>query len=1296
MTKWLCALPLLLALFSALSWAAADENLIHNGDFSKMDGDLPDHWRTEMWLTDTGISLLNVEDGGFDGGKCVCVSNVDANDARFAQTVSVKPDTLYRISGLIRAEKCDGNGYGATLSVGNVFVYSDSVYDTGGEWQYVELYGRTGKKQTEVTVFCRVGGYGTLSRGKGWFDDIEMAAVDSAPADAIVYDLFPQETVSHAASADPGEPARYTQAWLLFTFVYVFLAVGALRKRGRVSLSPRAVSLGLWAVLGAALAARLVVALRVPGYNTDISCFTAWSERMYAVGPLRFYAPDYFCDYPPGYMLLLWPTALLRHIFNLDTNTAAYRMLLKLLPMLADVAGAYLLFRTAKKSLCEPLALLLAALYAFNPAGICNSAAWGQIDALLTLLICLCALSAISDHYLRALLWFTAALLVKPQALLFGPLGLAALLAGILRAESPELRARRLKGFLLGGLCCLGILCLAGFVFSGNQPGDNRLTTPVAWLVNQYFGAMQGYRYVTINTLNLHYLMGLNWAQLDANPGAQTLAWALFGAGYAAAAALCFFSSKKPRRLLLLGGALMLWITAFGPMMHERYVFPALLLLLLAFAAEKDVRILAGFITLTATLFLNEVLVLQGGMTAANYGHLQEAENWLNLPLSLIVVLNALFMTWTAVDLCLKNHIVPLRAVQNEPVPMGRATLSDKTDWRLRLRRADYLMMAGVTLAYSVLAFVNLGVTKAPQTAWVSSVSGESVTFDLGQTRDFRLTYYGGICNSTFTVALSNDGEYWTDEVYARYNQGEIFRWLWFSPLDTDMTTLYAGALEQPEDAPVKLTLATGQDTEPMQTARYVRITAQSAGLTLMEFGFLDADGAPLPVAGAVQQGQTDQSRYSAQALIDEQDAVPPYPSYLNSTYFDEIYHARTAYEHLHGLSTYETTHPPLGKVTMMLGIQLFGMTPFGWRFMGTLAGVLMLPVIYLMVMQLTHSSRLSAIAMGLLALDSMHFTQTRIATIDSYAVLWIMVMYLFMFRYCQMSWNRMPLRRTLMPLGLCGVTMGLACATKWIGIYAAAGLAVLFFWTLLSRLREGRYIEGENPTLKNTVITLAFCVAFFIVVPLVIYYFSYYWWFRSEGLSGFMGMFSPRWVRRAVEIQRNMFNYHAGLGGDTHYFRSPWYQWPVIWWPMWYYSGTAYMPEGTISSISAMGNPAVWWFGLAAIVYLFARVCLDRRADKAHLIVVIGFASQFLPWVLVPRSTFIYHYFASVPFIIIASALLLGDLRRRSPQAYQAVACLLLVSAAALFALFYPLESGLPCPRSYAKYLRWFKWYNF
>ncbi|MGX8706404.1 MAG: hypothetical protein ACSW8J_07480, partial [bacterium] len=527
----------------------------------------------------------------------------------------------------------------------------------------------------------------------------------------------------------------------------------------------------------------------------------------------------------------------MRSLFRLSTDGAVYRMILKLLPMLADVACAWLIWNVARKRVSENLALALAALYALNPAAICNSAAWGQIDAILALLVALSALAVGESRYFRALLWFAVAMLIKPQALLFAPLGLVAMLVGIIFAEDSAVRQARLKGFLLGAACCVGLLYVAGVLSCLNQSEGltNALGSAAGWMVNQYFGAMQGYRYVTINTLNLYDLIGLNWAHAEAHPAMMLLAWQLFGLAYIGTAGLCVASRKKPQRLLLLGGTLIMLIAAFGPMMHERYVFPAMLLLALAFAHDRDVRILGGLIALTATLFLNEVLVLQGGMTAANFGHLQSSEDWLNRAASVVVCVNALFMGWTAFDICARDHIVSLPSPQDDGMPAGAYTLANPTDYRLNLRRADYLLMAAVTLAYSVLTFTNLGTTKAPQNGWTSSVSGESVVFDLGQTRTFRMTYYGGICNSNFRVALSNDGAYWTPEVYAKYNQGEIFRWLWFKPLDEADGTLYAGSIEQPDDAPVKIVTSSMAEPDPMQTARFVRITANSAGLNLLE-----------------------------------------------------------------------------------------------------------------------------------------------------------------------------------------------------------------------------------------------------------------------------------------------------------------------------------------------------------------------------------------------------------------------------------------------------------------------------
>ena len=1296
MRKTICLL-LIIMLFCLCPMAAAEENLLVNGDFSDFAGEFVTGWDREMWFTDAGVSNLTVDPDGYDGA-CISVQNVGVNDARFAQTVSVAPDTLYRISCMCKAENVGDTGIGATISIKDTFCYSEALTDTHGEWVRLELYGRTGADQTELTVFARVGGYGNESVGRAWFDNFEMTAVDSVPSGVPEGSFSSVSSNSGSAFTDSSEaiPERNTEMYVLLTCIYMLAVLAVARKYGR---SPehgaQYYGRAFWLMLAGALALRMVLAVRIPGYNTDVNCFSSWSELMAAVGPAQFYHSGVWCDYPPGYMWMLGPIGALRGLFGLEIRSGGHLLLLKLWPILFDLACAWLIWKQAKPRLGARAALLMSAFFAFNPAVFTDSAAWGQIDSVFTLLIALCALNAADERYVTALVSFAIAMLIKPQALLFAPLGLFAIVVRLIRKPKPWKRA------LAGLAAALGTLYLVALIsaWDGAQSVGWNLLHPIGWLWELYSSTMSGYSRVTINALNLYYLFGLNWAETAAHPYVTAFAWICFAASYVYCAVLCG-RSKDRRHLPLLGGVLIMLVCTFGPMIHERYLYPAVLLLTLGYVHCRDKRVLLSATVLSATLFLNEILVLQGGMTEANFGHLQASEDWINFIVSTLNVLNALFMCWTALDVCVLNHAYPLEKCAPESVSPAQRELLSKNDHRLHLRRIDVLLMAAVTLIYSVVAFTNLGSTKAPQTTWISGSSDEQVVFDLGQTRRFRLTYYGNICNSNFTVELSNDGVHWTTPYYARYDQGEIFRWLWYVPQLADGVQAGGGVTDPTDDGSVYVALA-GYEGEayPFQTARYVRIASVSPGLQLSEVAFLDENGEVYPIESVEQYG--DFVQYDAALLTDEQDTVPPYPSYLNSTYFDEIYHARTAYEHLHGLSTYEWTHPPLGKVLMMIGIQLFGMTPFGWRFMGTLVGVLMLPLMYLLVKQLTKSTKLSFIAMFLLSVDAMHFTQTRIATIDSYSVFWIMLMYLFMFRYCQMKWTtREDFFRSLIPLGLCGVTMGVAWATKWIGLYASVGLAVLFFWRLWRHWRNDRYAlrhDGASFSFRTgAILTVAFCMIFFLLIPVLIYYFSYYWHLQSQGVTCFADMFNAKYVENIINLQQRMYNYHSGLGGDTHYFRSPWYQWPIIWWPMWYYSGTSYMPDGVISSISCMGNPAVWWFGLAALIFVVVRMCLMRRAPRTYVMVIIGFASQFLPWVLVPRSTFIYHYFASVPFIIIASVLLLKWIRSRSETAFKVTTILLTVSALVLFIAFYPLESGLPVARWYANCLRWFKWYNF
>jgi dolichyl-phosphate-mannose--protein O-mannosyl transferase len=82
---------------------------------------------------------------------------------------------------------------------------------------------------------------------------------------------------------------------------------------------------------------------------------------------------------------------------------------------------------------------------------------------------------------------------------------------------------------------------------------------------------------------------------------------------------------------------------------------------------------------------------------------------------------------------------------------------------------------------------------------------------------------------------------------------------------------------------------------------------------------------------------------------------------------------------------------------------------------------------------------------------------------------------------------------------------------------------------------------------------------------------------------------------------------------------------------------------------------------------------------------------SQLVPWLLVSRIVFIYHYFPSTLFLILAIAHVMNTVLERGYGRYKAAVYGFTTSAGALFAMFYPALTGAPAPEWYFKYfLRW------
>ena len=557
-----------------------------------------------------------------------------------------------------------------------------------------------------------------------------------------------------------------------------------------------------------------------------------------------------------------------------------------------------------------------------------------------------------------------------------------------------------------------------------------------------------------------------------------------------------------------------------------------------------------------------------------------------------------------------------------------------------RLSRLDAVLCLAITALYAVTAFVGLGDMSAPQSWCRFTERGQYALVDLGsETGLGMIRYYPGLHTGEYRLELSSDGESWRDAGSLSQEYNDLFKWL-----------DYSLAAEGVADT----------------SARYVRITA-SAELDLGEIAFYDAEGNMLDADGFDYDA-------GCAALFDEQDAVPERPGYMNSTYFDEIYHARTALEHIENVYPYEITHPPLGKEIIGLGIRLFGMTPFGWRFMGTLFGVLMLPILYVFLKRMTRSSAIAGCATVIFAFDFMHFVQTRIATIDTYSVFFILLMYLFMWRFVSGGKWRY--------LALSGVFFGLGAASKWTCIYAGAGLAVIWLVYWITQARRPRFAA-------RFIANCGFCLVFFVAVPLVIYYVSYYHYGTARGLEGGVGMFFTRDYFDIVwDNQVYMWEYHSDLV-STHPYASRWYQWLVDARPILYY--LEYFEDGTTkSAFGAFMNPLFCWAGLIAIFANALFIFKDRDGKAAFI--VIGYLAQLLPWVLVTRLTFAYHYFPSEVFLILALANVWSRLRSAALPYWRRNMYALTGASAALFAASYPVLTGLRTPIWYTRsLLKWF-----
>ncbi len=344
--------------------------------------------------------------------------------------------------------------------------------------------------------------------------------------------------------------------------------------------------IGLALLLLAAFAVRVLL-FPLQGYQNDMATFTYWFNTAADHGIRPFYTVVMqqagWIDYPPFNVYIFYVFGSLAHTFT-ATDPSFF---VKLAPTLFDLATSALIYLFIRKQLTFKQSLLATALYAFNPAIIFNVAVWGQFDAIYTFFLVLSLLLALKRKPELSAIVFAVGLLTKPQGIALLPL-IAVLI----------FKKDGLKRLLTSVATFIATIFIVILPFEWSNP--------VTFLSGIYFGAYSGYQYTSINAFNLWGMFGL-WIP---DGGLYILGWILFGVSAAFTLYVLHRRFHVSGDMLAVFAAFMLFFAFFmlPTRIHERYLFPAISMLVLLVPFAKKLR--PFYLGLTATLFVNEAYVL--------------------------------------------------------------------------------------------------------------------------------------------------------------------------------------------------------------------------------------------------------------------------------------------------------------------------------------------------------------------------------------------------------------------------------------------------------------------------------------------------------------------------------------------------------------------------------------------------------------------------------------------------------------------------------------------------------------
>ena len=469
-------------------------------------------------------------------------------------------------------------------------------------------------------------------------------------------------------------------------------------------------------VLALGLVLRSIIARLLPGsgFGVDLNAFRFWASNLASQGLNGFYGRDFFHDYTPGYLYVLWVVGIVGQALG------GVGDLIKIPPILADLAIGWLAWSMVRElGGRDRLALLAAAVAVLNPVSWFDSVVWGQADAFGVVFLMLGLRALWRDQPERAAIFAVIAAMIKPQLGILIPLLAFVTIRRALWPPAPEADTvagadatgadsedpgpdgvpgpapslvDRFRGWesrtghpirivttALVAIVTVWLLCLpfglsviefvpqAPFFHSG--------------LLEQILSTAGGYPYTTVNAYNpwavvvgdLGYSLANSglwicdgpWGQAICGSGSAVfgpIPAVYIGSGLMVAVVMVvsIVAARRPDRLTLLVGLAVLALAFYvvPTRVHERYAYPFFAIAIVLAAVAWRWRV--AYLVLSVTVFLN----MYAALTNPFYNNPKIAD-WLGIGtvirgsepiIAILALVNGLAFLWTFSQLRGRAH----------------------------------------------------------------------------------------------------------------------------------------------------------------------------------------------------------------------------------------------------------------------------------------------------------------------------------------------------------------------------------------------------------------------------------------------------------------------------------------------------------------------------------------------------------------------------------------------------------------------------------------------------------------